>query len=153
MVVLGSPSLIAHTVFVDVTSKTTLPVRQRERERERERERGERERERERENEWMNKLYFYEGSGEDSRSFYIQPSLEREREHHKLLNSLFCIAFGAFIFRRTFATLCTRWHFVTSLKITNNLCDWGLLKSEFHVFAAIFDHNDLKQTDYSLTLN
>ena len=35
VVVLGSPSLIAHTVFVDVTSKTTLPVGQRERERER----------------------------------------------------------------------------------------------------------------------
>ena len=34
-----------------------------------------REREKEREeNEWKNKLNFYEGSGEDSRSFYIQPS-------------------------------------------------------------------------------
>ena len=28
----------------------------------------------------MNELFFYEGSGEDSRSFYIQPS-QREREN------------------------------------------------------------------------
>ena len=45
------------------------------REREREREREEREREREREREYT---LFYEGSGEDSRSFYIQPSPMRE---------------------------------------------------------------------------
>ena len=53
-----------------------------ERERERERERGrqrQRETERERENHSINQsTSFYEGSGEDSRSFYIQPLPMRE---------------------------------------------------------------------------